>query len=223
MQVNVHLTRVSNNKKVGPIPVSTTSINTCPPTCPLMNNGCYANQGPLNIHWKKVSSGERGMSWDDFCDEVSRFKGGTLWRHNQAGDLPHTDGEINLPSLQQLVKANRRHKGFTYTHHDMSSEHNLKAVREANTKGFTVNVSGNHVRQAVEYFKQGLPTVTVLPIESPNVQMVDDVKVVACPAEKSSKVTCSSCGLCVIPDRDYIIGFRAHGTKKKAANIIAKG
>ena len=69
----------------------------------------------------------------------------------------------------------------------------------------------------------GLPVVTLLPMDAPNVQTVDGVKIVACPAEKTERVNCGNCAekFCAAREREYIIGFRAHGSKKKNADIIA--
>jgi hypothetical protein len=87
--MKVHLTLISGNEKTGPIPVSTTSADTCPDVCPLKNGGgCYAEHGRLRIHWDKVSAGERGMDWDSFCHIIAGLPDKTFWRHNQAGDLP---------------------------------------------------------------------------------------------------------------------------------------
>ena len=54
MSYQVHTTIKSANRKVGPIPVTTTSATTCPDVCPFNNaneGGCYANGGPLAMHW----------------------------------------------------------------------------------------------------------------------------------------------------------------------------
>ena len=224
MDFKYHITRVSGNRKTGPIPVTTTSSNSCPSTCPYIENGCYAKSGPLRLHWGKVDNGERGMDLEPFLKEIKALPKGSLWRHNQAGDLPHENGVIDHDGVMALVKANKRKNGFTYTHHDMKKRHNFATVKSANDNGFTVNVSGNNVSHAVAMFKEyGLPTVTVLPMDAPNDQTVEGVRVVACPAEKSDRVICASCALCQVRDRKYIIGFRAHGTSKKKANIIAVG
>ena len=63
MPFNTHLTLRSANAKTGPIPVSTSSIQTCPPSCLLKEAGCYANSGPLAIHWKAVNEGRRGTRY----------------------------------------------------------------------------------------------------------------------------------------------------------------
>ena len=59
-----HLTKTSNNAKTGPIAMSTSSKSTCPDDCPIKEKGCYAGNGPLNLHWQKVTNGERGVSFD---------------------------------------------------------------------------------------------------------------------------------------------------------------
>ena len=221
-----HMTRVSSNKKVGPIPVTTTSENSCPDTCPLINSGCYAKSGPLALHWRKVSdpNEKRSISVSDFLQAIKDLPRGQLWRHNQAGDIAHSQGYIDGAFLADLARANKGKKGFTYTHHLLNS-HNIEQIRKANNNGFTINHSANNINDAVAVYKgwKGFPIVTLLPIDAPNVQTVEGVKVVACPAEKNNKINCANCGLCAVPDRDYVIGFRAHGTSKKKANIIAKG
>jgi len=45
-------------------------------------------------------------------------------------------------------------------------------------------------------------------------------KVVVCPATIRDDVSCASCQLCQ-RQRDFIIGFPAHGTSKKKASAIA--
>lgn len=219
-----HLTRVSNNKKTGAIPVSTTSADSCPDVCGL-KEVCYASTGPLALHWRAVTEGDRGYELDQFASELRTLPTGQVWRHNQAGDLEHRKGRIVLASIVTIVQANnaRKLRGFTYTHHELT-EHNVYCITFANAHGFVINVSTDNINDAVRvYNKYKLPTVTLLPMDAPNVQEVQGVKVVACPAEKTPRVTCANCTMCMSRDRKYVIGFRAHGTYKRAAEIIAKG
>jgi hypothetical protein len=60
MSYAVQFTPKSTNRKVGAMPVSTTSRNTCPDASPLKAGGCYANGGPLSIMWNAI---EQGDSW----------------------------------------------------------------------------------------------------------------------------------------------------------------
>ena len=112
----IQVTRKSRNSKTGDIPVTTTSEETCPHACPLKANGCYAEAGPLAILWRKVTARKMGMAWDAAMSEIAALPNGTLWRHNQAGDLPGIGDAIDVAALAALVKANRGKRGFTYTH-----------------------------------------------------------------------------------------------------------
>jgi len=216
-----HMTRVSQNRKTGPIPTSVTSRNSCPDDCG-MKDGCYGEGGPVLLHWNKVSKGERGTDLPTFCAQIKELPKHTLWRHNVVGDLPHKQGRIDIDALGKIVFANKGKRGFTYTHHELEP-YNLAAIRLATRSGFTINLSCDTVPQAVQTFKQyKLPTCVVLPMDAPNVQEVTGLKIVACPAEKTPKVRCANCALCYDANRDYIIGFRAHGTYKKKADIIAR-
>lgn len=240
--LNIRFVRVSSNRKTGPIPVTSSSADSCSITCPLnkgdngetlTTNGklpkCYAGFGNTAIHWRKLNSatpnGKNILDWEGLCNNVRALPKGQLWRHNEAGDLP-TLGDretIDPDALQSLVRANRGKRGFTYTHHSPTAQ-NASAAVWASRQGFTVNLSANNVAQALEYKRDTLaPIVTILPIDAPNVQTVEGIKIVACPAEKSDKVQCANCALCYDHDRDYIIGFRAHGTAKKKTDIIARG
>ncbi len=216
-----HLSLKSSNEKTGPIPVSTTSADTCPPACPFQGSGCYAQSGPLAWHWGAVTNGKRGESFRKFTLQIEGLPDGQLWRHNQAGDLPGKGNRINPAQLRALVAANEGKRGFTYTHKPLTPT-NIKLIREANESGFTVNLSGNSVSHAVELMRHDLPVVTVLPIDAPKHQVVAGHKVIACPATYRD-VTCADCGLCQKRDRSYIIGFPAHGTSAKKADIIARG
>ncbi len=217
----VHLTLKSANAKTGPIPVSTTSALSCSDTCPFKGNGCYAESGPLALHWRAVTAGDRGLTWPEFCDEISRLPDGQLWRHNQAGDLPGLGDYINPAAMQLLIDANKGKRGFTYTHKPATPE-NLELVRAANAAGFTVNLSANNLAHADTLADTGAgPVVTVLPINAPAKMTTPAGRpVITCPAQTRDDVSCADCQLCARADRPTIIGFLAHGTGAKKAEKI---
>ena len=221
----VALTLKSRNEKTGPIPVSTTTFATCPDVCPLRENGCYAGNGPLFMFWQKVTDGNTGTLWSDFVDQIRKLKPGTLWRHNQARDLPGNRINIDGGALAALVVANEGKRGFTYTHYDVTrNEKNRQYVKNANAKGFTVNLSANNLKHAdaLAETKAG-PVVVVLPssVSGPaKITTPQGRKVTVCPATYRDDVTCKSCGLCAL-QRDTIVGFPAHGVQKKRADQIA--
>lgn len=217
----VHLTLKSANAKTGPIPVSTTSALSCSDTCPFKDNGCYAESGPLALHWRAVTAGERGLTWPEFCDAIAQLPDGQLWRHNQAGDLPGIGDYINPTAMQLLIDANKGRRGFTYTHKPATPE-NLELIRAANVAGFTVNLSANNLAHADALADTGAgPVVTVLPINAPAKMTTPAGRpVITCPAQTRDDVSCADCQLCARADRPTIIGFLAHGTGAKKAEKI---
>ena len=222
--MNIAFTKKSSNKKVGPIPVTTSSKASCPPSCPLLDNGCYASAGfHTNMHWNKVTSGERGTSLDTLCNTIRGLKDNQLWRHNVAGDLQGANDVIDAPALWALSHANFNKRGFTYTHYPIDTGDNQAAIEGANNMGFTVNVSTNTVSEAIATQKR--TTAPVVTIVAPEFwdggNRVDNV--VRCPAETSDTVTCASCKLCSVSARKDIVAFTVHGTGAKKANIIAIG
>lgn len=228
MPYTVHLTLKSRNEKTGPIPVSTTEAKTCPDICPLKGAGCYAELGPLGMHWQKVSRGEAGDAWPVFLDKIAALKPGTLWRHNAAGDLPGDGLTIDEGQLFMLAAANVGKRGFTYTHYNPSIGRNGVCIAGANKAGFTINLSANNLRHADQLAGLGIgPVVTVLPADTarPGLKITTPQgrKVTVCPATYRDDVTCKSCGLCAIATRETIIGFPAHGVKAKRADAIARG
>jgi len=222
-----HLTLRSSNSKTGPIPVSTSPEQTCPPSCPLKNKGCYADGGPLRIHWKKVSSGERGVSYQDFLQEIRNLPTGQLWRHNQCGDFISSSAnpeQIQAPALGMLMDANKGKRGFTYTHYNVlgtseEAEYNRNIIQIANSGGFTVNLSADNIYDADKMQALKIAPVTVmLPSDASSKTYTPNGNlVIVCPVANNKLPSCLKCGLCA-KQRKAIIGFPAHGAKKNFLN-----
>ena len=246
LSYRVHLSPVSANVKTGPIPVSTTSAETCATVCPFRTDadgGCYAASGPLAMHWRAVTNGSRGTDWKSFVETIANLPIGRLWRHNQAGDLPGDGARIDAGALSALVRANVGRRGFTYTHYSADAD-NCGAIRNANDAGFTVNLSANNVAHADTLADTGAgPVVSVLPLEyargSKRGEWAESAeeyrarlatlpmrtpagrRIVVCPATNRDDVSCATCALCAVAGRTTIVGFPAHGTGAKRASAVA--
>ena len=219
-----HITPKSKNAKVGKMAVTTSTATTCPSACPFKDNGCYAESGPLKLHWLKVTEGERGDDWSTFLDKIKDMPEGSKWRHNQAGDLPGDTKDLDSAKCADLAKANEGKRGFTYTHYDvLDNFQNAITVNIMNHLGFTVNVSANNLDHADQLCDLDIaPVATVLPIEqTTNTVTPKGRKVVVCPATYKDEVSCADCMLCEKRDRKVIVGFPAHGTSKRKASAIA--
>lgn len=227
-----HFTPRSSNKKTGPIAVTTSSQNTCSPSCIFSaanGGGCYASTGPLKLHWDAVSKGERGGDFLHLQSSIVRAElpAGSLMRWNQAGDLPHLRGQLNWPLIQRLqaIFSAAKLRAFTYTHH-LQTEYNLMVVRDCNASGFTVNLSCDSETQAAARHKEGFPSVCVVPQgDQRRSWELDGVKFQTCPAQLRDGVTCADCQLCTRQlegenSRACVVAFRAHGTGAKKVSAM---
>lgn len=226
--MNYHLTLKSSNRKTGCMPVSTSPRSTCPSTCPFRGKGCYAEGGPINIHWRQVSEGKRGSDWKGFLGQIKSLPDQTIYRHNQAGDLRGSKNRINKTALKELVAANKGKSGYTYTHYPLNkgaqAKYNRQAVKAANKQGFTINLSAESLAQADRLLDYNIgPVVLTLPSNAENQTTPKGHKVVVCPAQKNDAMTCDKCKLCAKSDRKVVVGFRSHGYRvKKIESFLQK-
>lgn len=234
-----HFTEVSRNRKTGPIPVVTSSRETCPPSCPLMGDGgCYAEGGPLRIHWDRITSGSASttLDIDQLCQKVRRLHRTQLWRYGQAGDLPGVGEDLDAEACIKLARANANRPVIAFTHKNPYHGDNLKILREMAKLGFPVNLSADTLIEADELAETGLNVVVVLPTDygrrttggkwSESLkeyrQRIRGLsrttprgrKVAICPATYT-ETRCVDCGACATkgPLR-AVIGFPAHGNRK---------
>lgn len=226
-----HTTKVSRNEKTGPMPVVTSSADTCPDSCPLKAKGCYALTGPLKLHWDKVTSGERGTDLDEALKPIRKLNRGALWRWGQAGDLPGKGDVIDHEAMRKIANVNRGKRAIVFTHKPPTPE-NLAILREVAEKGLNVNLSADNLEEADELADLGLPVVTVLSSEhgrksaEPLGKYRERLrslprrtprgrKIAVCPATYAD-ISCTECGVCADGDRKgVIIGFPAHGAQKR--------
>jgi len=221
--LSFHLSAKSSNAKTGPMAVSTSSKLTCSPSCPFLpsnGGGCYAQSGPLNLHWLKVTSGERGTNFATFLESLRRLPDGSAFRHNQGGDLVHNAGKISETFIRKMTAAVRHLRAYTYTHHSLFLGSNLSLLKYANRNGFTINVSCESERQVDDTIAAGLPVVVVVDSEESRTtwHTTGGNVVIVCPAQRIEDKTCADCMLCHKRGRKVAIGFLAHGNAKKKVN-----
>jgi len=226
-----HLVRKTTNRKTGPIAVLTSSQYTCPDVCPFKKNGCYADGGPLRLHWDKLTTGERGVTFSSLLLTLRELGDGQLIRLFQAGDMPGRNNYISLAATKRLVSALENWKAFGYTHKPLGLRKNTEAISYCNDNGVCINLSANNLVHADELVEAGVGPVSVtLPKDTPliGVRTPAGKRVVTCPAVIDNETfTCSTCGgrrgpLCSQRDRNFIVGFPAHGTGVNKASEIAR-
>ena len=227
--MNFHITHKSSNRKTGAIVVTTSTKETCPDACPLYKKGCYGGGGPLAIHWRKITNRERGTDFDTFIQDLKGIKKNSIVRHNQVGDLPGHNNNIDQDQLRLLDEAYKDKIAFTYTHKPvLDNDNNAEAIRSV--KHLKINLSANNLDQADKLMAMKIaPVTTLLMNSSTTVKTLTTPsgnRVVVCPAtyrDSGPGSSCKDCGngrpLCS-RDRDYIIGFPAHGYAYKQVEKV---
>lgn len=212
----VRIVDSSKSMKLGGIPATITTANTCPPSCGLYGKGCYAEFHLTRVWWRQAQVD--GVPWKAFVRWVRELPEGTLWRHNLAGDLPGIGEELDEQKFATLVLANSGKRGFTFTHKSLDDAKHRELIRSANLVGFTVNLSADSLAEADAKAELDIaPVCVVLPADAPaQLRTPAGRRVVVCPAQTHEKMTCAKCQLCARPLRSAIIGFRAHGQAQKA-------
>lgn len=213
----------SRNRKTGPIPVVTATADTCPTTCALKGNGCYAEHGHLGMFWARLNKGNvQSISFDELLTKVRALPVNQLWRYGQAGDLPPKREDVLA-----LARANRGRPVIIYTH-----GRDFETYREAQKLGMHINLSADDLDEADRLADTGLSVAVVIHSKfhrrdgecmrqfrerlggSLRLSTPRGRPVAICP-QTYTEVTCLSCGLCAKARKNgTIIGFPAHSRAK---------
>lgn len=210
-----HYTPHSKNKKLGGIPATIFPRKFCSNvTCAFRGNGCYAENFPMSRLWNKISDGTWGDDFDTFLAKLRTIPYGQLWRHAQAGEAP-------IEAFLPVARAARRARGFGYTHHQCTPE-STKLLKDCAALNLRINYSCDTLEEADRVVAAGMPAVTVLESSEGRVAFDSPAgnRVVVCPNSRNERVTCATCQLCYERKAGIVIGFPAHGTKVKAADLV---
>ena len=217
---NMTLTPVSGNTKIGPIPATYRTMDTCPTDCPFYPDragGCYGTGRIFGIARKNAQT----LTTDDLDSRLSKVrKGARFLRDRVVGDILTPDGRVDFDYVAAIAKAGARHglRVFGYTHAwRLLDRDDVTRIKQ---EGYVMNAScetEQDVRQAVDL---GMPVV-LTGDEWEDGQMIAGKRVVTCPAQTRDNVTCATCGLCASPNRKAVVRFMVHGTaRRKAAASI---
>lgn len=207
------------------MPVTYSGKNTCPDSCPFKGKECYASATyTTNKTFERLTpdtytrskSPEYGGTFSEMLKEYSRRIKNRMVRGQVTGDKPseeHDEDTLDLDACAKLskisVKNNNRY--YDYSHKkNIPSKVWLKQFLSYLNENFCINFSANTVKEAIGYFKLGIPTTVVME-NPPNAFSQDGVKFLKCPNQiNSEKVRCSNCTLCAQHDRKYVIVFDKH-------------
>ncbi len=212
---------VSDNAKTGKMSAVYTATcesktGSCPIRCPFASAGCYAKNGPCNIHWENTVTSETNINNLNETIKTGK-KHKNILRHNVAGDMANTgSNELNQNLVEKLASVynDNFETAYTYTHCSVN-QRNIEIVKAAAEKNFVINFSTEKVSDCKKCLAAGVNCVIACNTMQPNTVIIDGIKIVKCPNATNKNIKCVNCGLCYMKNRQFAIAFPVHGTKKE--------
>jgi len=206
------LVDLSLNAKTGTMPAVYGHKASCPPSCGLFDQ-CYGKSGRAALHWAT----DTGKSFADLLDWVTRLPRRAMWRFGVVGDLPGNGSTLCRDSVMKLARANKRRPLLAYSHYPTSAE-NLATLKAASDAGMVVNASCDSLDDIKAARAANVPAVTYTSADDQRKAWHQDgLRFVTCPNQSTrSAPQCKDCQLCARGDRDFVVVFRAHATKRNS-------
>lgn len=208
--IQTHTVLKSSNAKTGPLATTYRTQKSCPTTCALYSNGCYATGRIFAIPAKFGKQDNAAV-----YALIENLKPGQGLRLNVSGDFLNEDGSPDtdyIDACNAVVAARPDVEVIAYTH--------AWRTLSPSMFSFGVNASCDSDEDIAEARAMGWGTVTV---GREHGEEIAGTRVVRCPAE-TRDVSCADCMLCAkIPSLNTTVTFTPHGAgKAKAAAAVAR-
>ena len=215
----------SKNSKAGDVAATYAPIaQTCPVSCPLRNNGCYAQSGNVGFKVRRTEEYSEGMNGDTVAtlegDEIADMAAHAPASHAMR---IHVSGDATSDyRAQQMARGAHVWAGpvWSYTH----------AWPEVARKSWgrvSVLASCETLSQVILAAAKGYAAALVVASHPENGRAFTapgGVKVIPCPSQTRG-VSCTDCRLCwndkLLLAQGACISFAAHGaTKKRTLKVL---
>lgn len=216
----------TDNQKTGPVAATYASQSTCPVTCPLMGQGCYAETGPVGIITARLNAAGAGLTPVQIAVQeavaIDRMAVGPDLRLHVVGDC-RTDqaaGIVAAAATRYVERSrglNAQCVAWTYTHSwpsvdranwtgvsVLASCETMDGVDSAWDKGYACSI-------VVEEWENGTKAWAAYSQDG------REYTVVPCP-HQTRGLKCVHCRLCLddakLRENRVVIAFRAHGARR---------
>jgi hypothetical protein len=216
---------VTDNSKTGKVSASYSSQESCPPTCTLRGEGCYAEHGMMAIHTRRLNNSGVTDAEAIALEEAAAIDGLTGKRPLRI----HAVGDCRTPEAADIIAgaahrytAKHDQPAWTYTHAwaNVHRDHFGSAI--------SVLASCESTEQFDAVRAAGYaPALVVDKHESPRAFRADDgTLMIPCPAQTHEGTQCIDCKLCwradALLERKAAILFEVHsGGAKKARKRLS--
>lgn len=215
----------SDNLKIGPCSCTWVAQISCPPSCPHMNSGCYAESGTAAFTTNRLNRAAR-----DFATlspgAVALIEAAGIDTLTGRRDLRlHVVGDARTNRAAQILSAaadryiargavkGKTVRVWTYTH--------ARDTRRESWGRISVLRSCETIPQVRAAHTAGFAAAIVIPehVNDRAYKLDNEFTGIPCPEQTGRAENCISCGLCMqdskLHARKMVIVFAAHGQGKK--------
>ena len=215
----------SKNVKVGDVAATYAPISkTCPTSCPLRDNGCYAQSGNVGFKVRRTEEYSDGLSGDTVAtlegDEIA-----DMARHAPTGHALriHVSGDSTTDfRASQMARGASVWPGKVWSY-----THAWRTVRRTSWGRVSILASCESIHDVIQANRFGYASALVVaehPKDGRAFTTSEGVKVIPCPSQTRG-VKCTDCKLCwndsLLISQAACISFAAHGaTKKRTLKVL---
>ena len=206
----------SGNAKTGPVSVTYASQSSCPKTCPLLNNGCYAELGYVRLVTNRLNKQPATPI------DVAKAEAEAL--NKLSGTRPlrcHVVGDCSTDETAKIVSeaAKRFPVAWSYTHA-------WRTVKRSSWNNVSILASVEKLSDAKLAHKRKYPSAIIVnKFKSMKAWVEDGFRIIPCPAQ-TKDINCTQCKLCWKSDwlhqSKSVIAFEAHGSKKNTVKELVQ-
>jgi hypothetical protein len=218
----------SNNAKIGAMSATYATQRTCPATCPLRDNGCYAESGFVGITTRRLNRAAKRLrkavafnAAKQEAQAIDALSGAYPLRLHIVGDCTtNRDAQLLSKAATRYTKRGGC-RVYTYTH-------SWRTIRRKSWGVINVLASCETLAQVKEAHKLGYAaSLVVAEHRQEKLYKLGGVRLLPCPAQ-TKHITCSECRLCMndeyLHKSKTVIAFAAHGANaNKAKQLIQIG
>ena len=195
-------TRISKNRKTGPVAATYAPQGTCPDSCAFKGAGCYAEKGRMGIHTSRLNKASAAETPATLATAEAAAidsmtpKPGLPLRLHVVGDCPTDESAQTVSAAADRYTANGGGKAWTYTHA-------WETVSRDSWGGVSVLASVHGSLDALEALSRNYAPAMVVDTHESAKRWTDSqgTRWIPCP-EQTRGVTCDKCKLCF--DADYL-------------------
>lgn len=217
----------SKNSKVGDVSATYVALKSCPTSCPLRGEGCYAELGKVGMYVRRLDRNAAGQDVDGRdmaraeAREIDSLSGKRALRLHVSGDSRTFVNARIVANAAERYMARGGQKVWSYTHAWRD------VAREA-WGAVSVLASCESLDDAAQALDEGYAPAVVVdahPADGKASRVnAHGIKLIPCPAQTRDDVTCADCKLCwnddMLRSRRAAIAFAAHGPKAKQVRTL---